>query len=247
MGIIEFLSDRAMVWHAKPEVRAKVLGRRRSLRCRWAGKRARTVAFLAILAIVGVPRSGQAQEGSAPPSENLDTVVLQLTWYHQFQFAGYYAAQLKGYYAEEGLAVEIRSRNPDLPPADAVLSGEADFGTANSDIVYLRMQGKPVVVLACIMQHSPFALLVRADSGIVGLEDMVGGTLAIEGNYRNTEVLAMFAKEGISTDSITFVEESPTVDDLINGNVDAQMAYISNHPFAMRQKGVEPRVIRPIT
>ncbi|HAW79124.1 MAG TPA: hypothetical protein DCX27_05035, partial [Balneola sp.] len=47
-----------------------------------------------------------AQEtGSSAQQE--ETVVLQLKWYHQFQFAGYYAANLKGFYAEEGLHVQI--------------------------------------------------------------------------------------------------------------------------------------------
>ena len=36
-----------------------------------------------------------------------EKVSLQLKWFHQFQFAGYYAAKAQGYYAEEGLEVEI--------------------------------------------------------------------------------------------------------------------------------------------
>jgi PAS domain S-box-containing protein len=244
MRIIESFSDWTMVWNAKSRARTTV-AERQALRCRGVGKRIiQAAVLLAVLAIAVSPCFVRA---ATPPSENLDTVVLQLMWYPQFQFAGYYAAQLKGYYAEEGLAVEIREQNPDRSPVDAVLSGEADFGTANSDILLLRMQGKPVVVLACIMQHSPFALLVRADSGIVTLEDFVGKTLAVDGNYRDTECLAMFAEEGISTDSMTFVKEERAIDDLINGNVDAYIAYISNHPFAMLAKGVEPRAIRPIT
>ena len=39
-------------------------------------------------------------------SEN-DTVVLQLKWKHQFQFAGYYIALERGYFAEEGLDVVL--------------------------------------------------------------------------------------------------------------------------------------------
>ena len=35
----------------------------------------------------------------------LETVVLQLKWFHQFQFAGYYAAVEKGFYRDAGLNV----------------------------------------------------------------------------------------------------------------------------------------------
>ncbi|HCI70837.1 MAG TPA: hypothetical protein DHV30_09675, partial [Balneola sp.] len=48
--------------------------------------------------------------GSSAQQE--ETVVLQLKWYHQFQFAGYYAASIKGFYAEEGLNVQINEGHP---------------------------------------------------------------------------------------------------------------------------------------
>ncbi len=37
-----------------------------------------------------------------------EKVSLQLSWYHQFQFAGYYMAKEKGFYDEVGLDVEIK-------------------------------------------------------------------------------------------------------------------------------------------
>ena len=40
-----------------------------------------------------------------------DKVTLQLKWFHQFQFAGYYAAKEKGFYAAEGLDVVFRQRD----------------------------------------------------------------------------------------------------------------------------------------
>jgi len=41
-------------------------------------------------------------------SAPMEKVRLQLKWYHQFQFAGYYAAQAKGFYTEEGLDVKLQ-------------------------------------------------------------------------------------------------------------------------------------------
>ena len=38
-----------------------------------------------------------------------ERVTLQLKWFHQFQFAGYYAAVEKGFYADEGLAGDSRA------------------------------------------------------------------------------------------------------------------------------------------
>ncbi len=163
----------------------------------------------------------------------LEKVTLQLSWYHQFQFAGYYAAKLKGYYREEGVEVEIRECNPDRFPVDAVLSGEADFGTANSDIVLLYMQGKPVVVLAAVMQHSPWCLLVRADSGITVPEDLIGKTVSMEMCYRDTEFEAMFKYEKISIEKINIILSEPGVKRLKD-------CIISS--FAKTSPGVNPRI-----
>jgi PAS domain S-box-containing protein len=188
-----------------------------------------------------------ANQSYAQPDKPLEKVTLQLSWYNQFQFAGYYAAQLKGYYQEEGLGVEIRERIPDVMPVDAVLEGEADFGIANSDIVLLRMQGKPVVVLAVIVQHSPWCLLTRADSGILVPEDFVGKTVAMEITYRDAEIQAMFAYENISVENINVVKDIAGVDPLVSGAIDAQLAYLSNQPYTLKSRGIQPRVIRPLT
>ena len=177
----------------------------------------------------------------------LEKVKLQLTWYHQFQFSGYYAAKLKGYYREEGLDVEIRARNPNQLPVDAVLSGEADFGNSNSDLVFLRMQGKPVVALAAIMQHSPWCLLVRADSGIKSPKDLIGKTVSMDLSYRDVEFLAMFKYEKIPTEKMHIIKCIPGVQEIINGTVDARTSYISDELYKMRLQSCEPGIIRPIS
>ncbi|MEP7297938.1 MAG: ABC transporter substrate-binding protein, partial [Burkholderiales bacterium] len=57
-----------------------------------------------------------------------EKVRLQLKWFHQFQFAGYYAAQSKGFYRDEGLDVEILEGAPEHTPTTMVLESKADFG-----------------------------------------------------------------------------------------------------------------------
>ena len=88
-------------------------------------------------------------------NSNLEKVTLQLKWRHQFQFAGYYAAVEKGYYKQAGLDVKIVEANEELEPVNAVLTGKADFGTCNADLVLYRGAGKPVVVLAVPPGHPP--------------------------------------------------------------------------------------------
>ena len=95
------------------------------------------------------------------PAWALEQVVLQLNWKHQFQFAGYYAAVEQGYFRDAGFAVSLRELQEGGDPVDIVLDGEADFGVAASELALHRAQGKPVVALAAIVQHSPLILLVN--------------------------------------------------------------------------------------
>ncbi|HET8715515.1 MAG TPA: ABC transporter substrate-binding protein, partial [Holophagaceae bacterium] len=60
-------------------------------------------------------------------------VVIQLKWYDQFQFAGYYAAEQGGLYRAAGLDVTLRPGGRGLDPVREVLSGRAQFGIGDSD------------------------------------------------------------------------------------------------------------------
>lgn len=76
-----------------------------------------------------------------------DSLRVQLKWWHQFQFAGYYAAEHKGYYKEEGLKVKLIPGDPAHAPVSEVLAGKADFGITGSDLVVEYANGQPVVAL----------------------------------------------------------------------------------------------------
>src|SRR5271165_4654646 len=93
------------------------------------------------------------------PSFALDNVSLQLKWKHQFQFAGYYAALAQGFYREAGLDVEIREGGPDINVAKVVSEGKADFGVCTSSVLINRAEGRKLVVLGVIFQHSAAILI----------------------------------------------------------------------------------------
>ncbi len=178
--------------------------------------------------------------------DKLKTVTLQLKWHHQFQFAGYYAAKEKGFYAEEGLNVNIVPGGPGIKVADIVEAGEADFGVLSSEIILERLQGKPLVLLAVIFQHSAHSLMVDAQSNILTPSDLINKPIML--NIPESAVfMGMFAKEGISHKSLNIYPKNKTsMDKLINGEISAMGGYIGNEPFQFRQRNMPVRVIRPI-
>ncbi|MES9860904.1 MAG: ABC transporter substrate-binding protein [Candidatus Thiodiazotropha sp. LLP2] len=126
-----------------------------------------------------------------------ETVVLQLKWKHQYQFAGYYAAKEKGFYEEVGLDVEIHEHQG-RPPIKALLAGEAQYAVSGANALIHRAQGYPVVALAAIYQHSPYALLVRADSGIYKVSDLTGRRVMLGSGTQDAALHAMLKRGGLS-------------------------------------------------
>jgi ABC-type nitrate/sulfonate/bicarbonate transport system substrate-binding protein len=116
---------------------------------------------------------------NADNKETQIPISLQLKWKHQFQFAGYYAAKFKGFYAEEGLDVTIYEGNRQEDPIKNVLSGKIDFGISDVDVLYYKMQGNPLVVVAAIFQHSHHILLTKKSSDIRKPSDLIGKKIMI--------------------------------------------------------------------
>ncbi len=176
-------------------------------------------------------------------AEELDKVRMQLKWQHQFQFAGYYAAIEKGFYEEEGLEVELLTPEPDTDPMRVVVEGGAEFGVSTSEIVQLVAEGEEVVALGVIYQHSPLVLVSLMETGLESLHDLAGKTIMMEPN--SADLVAMFLAEGVDPDSITMVDHSFGVRELLEGKVAAQSAYITDEPFNLRVLGYEPIVMTP--
>jgi signal transduction histidine kinase/ABC-type nitrate/sulfonate/bicarbonate transport system substrate-binding protein len=177
----------------------------------------------------------------------LDPVILQLKWFHQFQFAGYYIALDKGYYQTEGLDVTIRQGGPKVKVDQVVTRGEADFGVLASELIRMRIQGSKVVLLASIMQHSPRALIVRADSDIFSPTDLSGHPIMLNQNEA-AEFISMFISEGIPLERLQVIGKDKTaIQSLINGKIAAMNGSIGNQPFVLENLGIPIRLIRPIS
>ena len=181
---------------------------------------------------------------AGPPPEHL---VLQLPFTHQFQFAGYYAAQFRGYYAAEGLDVELRPNLSSEPALTLVTPGRADYGVFQSMGLLSRWARRhDIIVLAAVMQHSPFAIAVRADSDIHGPADLIRGRLAINSSRLAVEVKMMLEREGLDFNRLRLVPNRWGVDELGAGTADAMDVYITNRPVDMKfNRGEEWRLIQP--
>ena len=208
--------------------------------------------LLRALALAGALATGGAPgRGAAAPAP--DRVRLQLKWFHQFQFAGYYAAQARGFYRDERLDVEIVEGSPLRAPDQEVLQGRAAFGILEgADLLHLRLGGGPVVAVAVVFQHSPAVVVSRRQDGLLRPRDLAGRTIMTTGDQPEAAVRAMLRRDGVALDgpdprwSVRSVPHTWDPADLANGKVDALSAYLTNEPEALRRLGVEPSLLRPL-
>lgn len=173
----------------------------------------------------------------------LEPVRVQLKWKHQFQFAGYYAAMLQGFYREAGLEVRLQEATPGRDPAEAVLAGEAEFGVGTSELLLLRAQGRPVVVLATIYQHSPLVLLALGDATGLDLQALHDRPMMVE--PQSAELFAYFRDEGLDPARLKIVHHTFAVDDLLSGRVAAMTGYLTDEPFTLQRAGIAYTMLSP--
>jgi len=202
--------------------------------------------YLYILGSCAALISFQASGAALPPKPAPQVINFQLRWHHQFQFAGYYAAVEKGFYWEEGFDVLLHEASPGKTPIDEVLAGRAEYGESNSELLYARLQGKPIVALAAIFQHSPSVLLARKDANIYSAHDLIGKKIMLLSDTE-ADFHAMFLHEGVKPGDIDILPSSLDFEDLISGKVVAFNSYLTNEPFIMKQRGIDFTVINPST
>lgn len=192
-----------------------------------------------LLLLLLLPATLSAKPSGVP----LKPVSLQLKWYHQFQFAGYYAALERGYYSDAGLEVTIREGNPEHNPIEDVVNGRADFGIGASELLLARANDKPVVALATIFQHSPLVLLALQGPEITTVHDLVGKKIEIVPH--EYELFAFMQAMGLKREDFTLLPRASEPDALVEGKVAAISAYSTDEPFLLEQQGLSYLTISP--
>ncbi|NQY95239.1 MAG: ABC transporter substrate-binding protein, partial [Campylobacteraceae bacterium] len=173
-------------------------------------------------------------------------VTLQLTWLHQFQFAGYYMAKEMGYYDDVGIDLEIKEYTYETKIIDEVQNKKVDFAVGRSSIIIDKINGKDIVALGAIFQSNPLMLLVREDSGISSIEDLRYKKIMIANISKSrASIIAMLNAHGLKPRDVEIIPHSFDLNDLISNKVDAMASYLSNEPLRLEDKNIAYKVFHP--
>ena len=183
------------------------------------------------------PAPAPAEEGC----DGLTEVTVQLQWFTQSQFAGYYAAKDQGLYEDLCLDVTILEGGVEIVPIPVLDSGGADFAVSWVPRGLVpREEGANVVNIAQIFERSATLQVSWADSGIESVEDLAGKTVGNWGFGNEFELLAGLRRNGIDPDSdVTLVQQNFDMSALLNREIDAAQAMIYNE-YAQVLEAINP-------
>src|SRR6187200_548718 len=176
--------------------------------------------------------SAPSESASAPASVALTPIRLQLQWFPQAQFAGYFAALEKGYYREEGFDVTIIPGAVEIVPATVVAGGQAEFGISwVPRMLAPRESGADPVVIGQVFQRSPTLQVSFKDKGITTPEQLKGKKVGSWGFGNESELYAGLVKAGLdpaNPDDVSIVQQQFDMVAFVAGEIDAAQAMIYN-------------------
>lgn len=229
-------------------------------RRRWARTGAALAAVSLVLAACGgdddaapattaAPDDGGSDTTAAPDDggdaggdcETLDEVSLQLQWFVQAQFSGYYAALDQGFYEAHCLDVEILEGGVDIVPQQQLADGAADFAIAwVPKALQTREAGADIVNIAQIFQRSGTLQVSFVEAGVTSPADFAGKKIGNWGFGNEYEIFAALAEEGLdpATD-VELVQQQFDMVGLLSGDIDVAQAMTYNE-YAQVLEAINP-------
>jgi len=179
-------------------------------------------------------------------NEDLKKVSIQFMWHDQFEFAGFYIAKEKGYYKEFNLDVEFKKFTVNTNITEKVINQEATFGTGSSSLIIDKSKGKDIVLLGSIFQSSPLILLGLKRPDLVSVKDIKNKSIMLtEDQQRFATLQSMLISRSVQLEDVNIIKHTFDVEDLINKKTDLMLAYTTNEPYILKEKGYEAQIFHP--
>jgi len=167
---------------------------------------------------------------AAEECTELTKVKVQLQWFIQAQFAGYFAAQDQGYYTDQCLDVEIVEGGLDIVPQQQLADGAVDFALSwVPKALASREAGANIVNIAQVFQRSGTLQVSFKDKAITSAADFKGKKIGNWGFGNEFEIFAALTKAGLDpAKDVELVQQQFDMAALLAGDIDAAEAMTYN-------------------
>src|SRR4051794_6193660 len=161
---------------------------------------------LGVLALTfALAACGEKSEGGSGERQSFS---LTLDFYPNPDHAGIYTAQKLGYFEEAGLDVGIDTPSDPSAPIKQVAAGRSDLAISyEPEVALARDQGLDVVAIAALVDRPLTSMIWLRKSGIKGIGDLRGKTVATAGiPYQDAFLKTMLARVELSPSDLKTVD-----------------------------------------
>ncbi len=202
---------------------------------------------LAVLAIaLLLAACGEKSEEGGDERESLN---LTLDFYPNPDHAGIYMAQKLGYFEEAGLDVSIDTPSDPAAPMKLVAAGRSDLAISyEPEVALAREQGLDVVAVAALVNRPLTSMIWLQKSGIKGVADLEGKTIATAGiPYQDEFLRTILARVGLTPDDVKAVNVGfGLLPALVGGSAQAMLGgFLNVEGVDLRERGKGP-VVTPV-
>jgi putative hydroxymethylpyrimidine transport system substrate-binding protein len=204
-------------------------------------------AALALLLLsLGLAACGAKSEDETGERQPLS---LTLDFYPNPDHAGIYMAQKLGYFDEAGLDVSISAPSDPSAPLKQVAAGQSDLAVSyEPEVALAREQGLDVVAIGALVNRPLTSLIWLKRSGIKGVGDLDGKTIATAGiPYQDAFLKTILARAKLTPEDVKSVNVGfGLLPALLSGNAQAMLGGFSNvEGIDLRRRGKGP-VVTPV-
>lgn len=189
-----------------------------------------------------------AKDQSKPEYTQPQLAFVALDGWETAETLGLVMAEKNGYF--EKALIEPITLSP-VTPALAipdVLNGSDLVGVAHvPQALVARAKGEPIVIVGSLVSQPTLAMIWPKDSGIGGIADLKGKTIAIAGlSYERDFLASALAREGLTLKDVKVKKVgNDLLPALLNGRADAILGSANIQGADLETRGLEP-VITPV-
>jgi putative hydroxymethylpyrimidine transport system substrate-binding protein len=204
------------------------------------------IALVVLLLALALAACGEKSEDATGEREGFS---LTLDFYPNPDHAGIYMAQKLGYFDEAGLDVSIATPSDPAAPLKQVAAGRSDLAISyEPEVALAREQGLDVVAVAALVNQPLTSLIWLQKSGIKGVADLKGKTVATAGiPYQDAFLKTILARVDLEPGNVEAVNVGfGLLPALVGGSAQAMLGGFSNvEGIDLRERGKAP-VVTPV-
>lgn len=202
---------------------------------------------LAVLALsLVLAACGEKSEDTTGDREGFS---LTLDFYPNPDHAGIYMAEKLGYFEEAGLDVGIATPSDPAAPVKLVAAGRSDLAISyEPEVALAREQGLDVVAIAALVNRPLTSMIWLQKSGIKGVGDLEGKTIATAGiPYQDAFLKTILARVKLTPDDVRAVNVGfGLLPALLGGSAQAMLGgFLNVEGIDLRERGKAP-VVTPV-